>query len=336
MRKAYVDYVSEKIKNICATSQAEHKAVFAVDKCSGMSELTLIDITENSYTLYHCKINRNTEPSKIKIDFISEDISHSFSRMLSTEITDRYTREWNKLFVEKNGKLYYDDYCDRYLCPESLLADIRNEFEVIKNKVRTDVVAVCSDYIQFKPFRYVLEQTFHNHIIIDAESGVSLNGRIDIDMTLQKTKVGIGNLGCNLIRAIKLNEPIYVPLCEETLSSAFFEEITWRDIVDHAPVAAEIEGVGMAVITLRFSIDAYQNVFVSVKELSRNTFRIIWLHKSDVGGNVPDSLRTTDIVSAIPEQRTERADSITSKPVGGGKPSRKPLDTNKLADEGKI
>lgn len=286
MRKAYTNYVSEKMEDICATSQAEHKAVYAVDKCSEISELTLMDITENSYILYHCKINRNTEPSKIKIDSINEDISHSFSRILSMEIADRYVREWNKLFVGKAGKLYYDDYCDRYLCPESLLADIRNEFESIKNRIKTDVVAVCSGYIQFKPFRYVLEQAFHNHIIIDARSEGSLNGRIDIDSTLQEIKVGIGNSDCNLIRAIKLNEPIYVPLCEETLSSAFFKDVTWRDIVGHAPVAAEIEGVGMAMITLRFSIDAYQNVFVSVKELSRNSSHIIWLHKSDVERNV--------------------------------------------------
>lgn len=271
MNTIFQEYISDKIRNPIHVSIVEKDLVFMADQSNLSGNINMMYIHEDCITAYSCFVNTQTRPSKISIRSVGDETPHDLKRQLKA---DRRTKaERDSLFALEagTGRLLFDDYLSSCSSLHALLGYLRDLFAQI-DLPQAGTLIVKSPFYQDIPLRYVLESLTSDTIFIDNDSAnVSVKGRIDIPPLLLKSSVGVV-FPLNTVKGIMLNKnEIYIPLDSQTLDSAFYGRMTWRDLLGELSAPSEndvlVGNVACRLIRLTPYVDGYGNLFITIHSI---------------------------------------------------------------------
>lgn len=268
MNAEFFKYVHDRLKDSSIVSSVEKQLVSAVDQYDMADTVKLLYIKKDYLVIYEASVNIESSPKRVTIDRIGEDTPHSLSTLLNADIKIKKERESLFSYSISEGVWLYDDYFSKYLNLKSILNELSSIFTSL-GICCSDTIIICENEYNEPIVEYILQTIVRKCITISAPSeDVSINGRIQMKKSVLTRTIGV-NFPMNTIWGLISNkENIYAPLDDSTLSSIFYQNITWRNLlgplsnIDRSVV--EVAGCPCRLIRLIPYIDCYGNIFISV------------------------------------------------------------------------
>ncbi len=332
MNTDFFKYVHDRLNDSSVVSPVEKQLVSSVDRYDLTGSIKLLYIKKDYLVIYEASVKLESSPKRVTIDRIGEDTPHSLSTLLNADIKIKKERESLFSYNISESTWLYDDYFSKYLNLNSILYELNSLFTSL-GICCLDTILICENEYNGPIVEYILQTIAKKCITISAPSeDVSINGRIQLNKSILTQTIGV-NFPMNTIWGLILNkENIYVPLDDSTLSSIFYQNITWKNLlgslsnIDRSVV--EIAGYHCRLIRLTPYIDCYGNIFISVySPLNKHSHNlliggpgIVSLNQSE---NYPENI---SILSKEKDPESDENKVLTSKEEKGYKSS---TDKNK-------
>lgn len=268
MNADFSKYVHDRLNDSNIVSSVEKQLVSSVDQYDLTDTVKLLYIKKDYLVIYEASVKLESTPKRVTIDRIGEDTPHSLSTLLNADIKIKKERESLFSYSISESTWLYDDYFSKYLNLNSILDELKSLFTSL-GICSSDTVLICENEFNGPIVEYILQSIAKKCITIFAPSDdVSINGRIQLNKSILTRNIGV-NFPMNTIWGLISNkENIYVPLDESTLSSIFYQNIIWRNLLgslsDIDKSVVEIAGYHCRLIRLTPYIDCYGNIFISV------------------------------------------------------------------------
>lgn len=290
--KLYVNYLEAKLSRPDFVSPMEMDGVSVLDKYPDIGDFALVSISIKRLFIYNYTVKVLRGKKYFTISRIT-DYEHGLKDLL--ENTD-------ESFIDKINNAYFRNPSTGEITLDAsyekdipqvgklngwLSIALQNIPEIKKVPVflkekdnKGGESNNCVDYSKNNALLYHLQQV-SGHVVrkVPKSDQVNIIGRICIPEELMSSKVNIKPsswaVGTLLSKSPKVQ--VYVPLDDRTLDSVFYENTTWRQIIESEKEDCEMSRVKMKWVKLCFIVDGYLNVFCVAENIDR-TQKVTLVH----------------------------------------------------------
>ncbi len=268
MNANFTKYVKERLQNPNVESSVEKQLISAVDRYDLEGTVKLLYLYRDSSVLYKAYVSTESTPKRVTIEEIGEDLPHSISSLLNADLKAKRGRSSLFSYDVASGKWVYDEYFSKYLNLGNVLSEL---FTLLKNWGfnNSDTVIIFENYYNEPVVEFALQTLVKKAInAIGHDNDVSIKGRVHIKKSLLTQHIGVNFPMDSIWGLITNKENIYVPLHGSSLSSKFYHNHTWENILGDLShidgYVVDVAGCPCRLLRLSPYIDCYGNIFLSV------------------------------------------------------------------------
>ena len=259
-------------------SEVELAARYAIDIMNAPERFRIGYSLDNKFIFYDCRM-REIKGKPLFCIVNMTVIKHKIGKLLQ-KIQEKDILRYNSLYSYSDGRYSFDDYYEKWLPIEGLNEKLSEQF--VNDNIEKGVPVYLINkgkIVQHLSYRYALQKFLSCHVFALSDDYLSPTFKENYKhMYLypdkyEKTICLYGGETC-LARYSKRNDELFcVPLTDESLSSEFWNGRLWRDIIPETDPDADICGIPVKYVTLKTYIDGYQNIFISVYDITRKPLK---------------------------------------------------------------
>ena len=268
----YNEYINERLKNTSWSYDdklkntswccCQYDASYLIDKCGATEDFCLLKSSEEKLYVYTCKVTKYNGKYFFYIDEICEkDISTIVGKYKEKGLNECYDINRSEYIYDENK---YNERGGSQELSDSL-SEIVNDIPYI---VSCQNIFVIYQKSEFRPLLYAIQEKSRERggliKVVRKQGGYSPEAGISFpserkSLVATNVKLSLHDFACN-------EECVYVPLCEDTLDSVFFEDWKWRDIIPDSkqkdPIT--IGDVNFEILKIKVQYDVFRNIFLYV------------------------------------------------------------------------
>lgn len=267
MNDSYKKYIENRLKEGNKKSNQHLCAITAVDYYGAEEDFYLLQFYNSECLLLKCKTSDDSKPKRVGIVSCSK-YQHGLNEIYKNENKDLIKKYEEAFYKNTNGIYQYDSY---YNGLSSSLSEYKNRVETALNDIQFahDMpVYVCNTKyystkavahsLQKKGVKVVLMQEVKENLdIIESKRVLHLQ---DFNKMYLNTVPVMSVVDCFS------PQTMYIPMTEITLDSDFYSGKKWRDLITNTenPECCIINGISCLCVTIKMTIDIFNNVFCSL------------------------------------------------------------------------
>lgn len=278
MNLDFKKYIRSRLDNPRLVSDAEKDLIYAADFFDLSGKLKLVYVRAKNLVVYDCNISKDSNPSRISILSIGEEVAHGFGAILYTDEVLRKQRDSLFSLNPSTGHWMFDSYFLQYCQLDSILHALSDEVKQVGISSMDKLVVVDKDMCHI-PLRYTL-QTLASKVCFLPGRGSEVNSgkRVGISDETGKSPTGVSAPLDTLTRLMQNGKEIYVPLHSSTLNAPFYGNFTWAHVLGKLAGRSSsdvvIQSVPCRLVRITPIVDAYGDVFVTVHSVVDGKSRV--------------------------------------------------------------
>lgn len=277
----YSLYLKKRTSNVKLLSEAEDLCRYCISYFDKKKDFVLLFDKQDRFLFCYCHYVPNPkDPTK---PFFYIEIPLSFEHNIGKLCDESQLNEIDKvntLFYYDGIRYTFDEYYNQFL-PEGFMNKLCDAIKELPSQKECSVI-VSGPLAGNYSFLYALQEKFEEVRSEDEAKKRSEDSEITPRCYFpSEMKQGVDLFEESSVVKYTLEnlsgKGIAIPLDEETLNSTFWKDVTWRDIASASEqVDGEIAGVPIRFVGLRLIVDAYRNIFLTIKD-SRSVYKTILL-----------------------------------------------------------
>ena len=161
----------------------------------------------------------------------------------------------------------YDINNEKYPELKMYFADMQNALSAIIKDNKSQDIFIAETCNNISVLQNILQQITGKNVTIINQGKVDLKSRVYFSQKITDEVLNLSIQNCKILDFIgPKGLEVFVPNCEDTLTSAFYNDIKWGDIIPNDCTICKLAATSCYYLKITFEVDCFNNIFCKVAD----------------------------------------------------------------------